>query len=136
MVQARRDSGSVWFSFSCVPADYIRTIHETTPNPTNKAASCGFVDRFSSQADLSKLGNKDTTAIHLADTLRLPNTPLWRWWFLRGAIDRTLFQHAHCFRHGALELRIAASNHFFGPVLDIDVRRHAFVLNRPSIVTR
>src|SRR5260370_7205245 len=65
-----------------------------------------------------------------------PHPPRWGRRFFRGAIDRMLFQHAHCFRHGALELRIAAGNHFFGPVLDIDVRRHAFVLNRPSILAR
>src|SRR6266446_9808071 len=40
---------------SCVLADYIRTIHEITPNRTNKAASCCFVDRFARQADLSEL---------------------------------------------------------------------------------
>jgi hypothetical protein len=45
--------------FGVFPADYIRTIHETTPNRTNKAALCGFVDRFARQADLSELGDQD-----------------------------------------------------------------------------
>src|SRR5262249_37750049 len=32
--------------------------------------------------------------------------------------------------------RIVTGNHILGPVLDIDVRRDAFVLNRPAIIAR
>src|SRR5712692_4922012 len=65
-----------------------------------------------------------------------PHSPLWRRRFFRGAINGMLFQHAHRFRHRALKLRIASGNHIFGPVLDVDVRRDAFVLYGPSIVAR
>ncbi len=37
---------SVLICFVCF-ADHAKTIHEITRNRTNKAASCGFVDRFS-----------------------------------------------------------------------------------------
>jgi len=48
---------------SCVAADHTRTIHETTPNRTNKGASCGFVDRLPQQADLSKPEGHDTAEV-------------------------------------------------------------------------
>src|SRR6185503_13952171 len=41
----------------------------------------------------------------------------------------------HRFLNGAFELWIFTGDHVFGPVLDIDVRRNAFVLDRPSSVT-
>ncbi len=40
------------FRFVC-SADYTRTIHETTPRRTTKAASCDFVDRFQLQGALT-----------------------------------------------------------------------------------
>src|SRR5437868_2069801 len=55
--------------------------------------------------------------------------------FLRSTINRTLFQHAHRFLYGALELWISTSDHILRPVLDVDVRRNPFVLHRPLSVT-
>ncbi len=47
-----------------------------------------------------------------------------------------LLEHSHGFLHSALKLWIAAGNHIFGPILDVDVGRDAFVLYGPSIVAR
>jgi len=57
------------FRFVC-SADYIRTIHETTPNRTNKAASCGFVDRSPSQANLS---NQETETLPYLSSVTVPS---------------------------------------------------------------
>src|SRR5215813_1777459 len=65
-----------------------------------------------------------------------PNSP--RWWrrFFTRAIDWTLFQHPHCLLYCAFELRIVAGDYILRPILDVNVRRHAFVLNCPTIVAR
>src|SRR5215472_9320654 len=44
--------------------------------------------------------------------------------------------HAHGFLHRALELWVMSSPHFFRPVLNVDVGRHAFVFNRPAVIAR
>src|SRR5712664_127196 len=69
-------------------------------------------------------------------TLSWPLAPGRRWRFPSCAIDWMLFQHAHRFLHCAFELWISSGNHFFGPVLDVDVRRDPFVLNCPSPIAR
>jgi hypothetical protein len=61
-------------------------------------------------------------------------TPGWRWWFLCSSIYRPFFQLSHCFGHRAFKLRIAARDHVFGPVLDIDVGTDAFILHGPFII--
>src|ERR1044071_6671184 len=72
-----------------------------------------------------------------ADYLRCrPLAPRWWCWFLRETFDRALLQHSHRFLNRAFELRIFAGDDFLGPVLDVDVRRDSFVLNRPFSITR
>src|SRR5579884_4220228 len=61
----------------------------------------------------------------------LANAPGRRRRFMRQASYRVLFEHAHRLLHGTLELRIMACDHVLGPVLDIDVRRRALILDRP-----
>src|SRR5690242_20217589 len=46
------------------------------------------------------------------------------------------FQQAHRFLNGAFELWIFAGYNFLGPVLDVNVGCDAFVLDRPSSLTR
>src|SRR2546427_1969942 len=60
------------------------------------------------------------------------HAPGRRRWLFRGAIDRVLFQQAHAFLHRALKLRIAPGDYIFGPILNIDVGRDAFVFYRPA----
>src|ERR1051326_6836230 len=43
-------------------------------------------------------------------------------------------QQTHRFCNRALKLRIVSGDHIFGPILDIDVRRNAFVLDGPFAV--
>jgi hypothetical protein len=49
--------------------------------------------------------------------------------------DWPLLQHPHRFLNCAFELRIFAGDHFFRPVLDIDIRANAFI-SRPPICHR
>src|SRR2546425_12611264 len=53
----------------------------------------------------------------------------WRW--SRRSLRRILFEQLHCFLHRALKLRIVSLDHFGGSVLDFDIRRHTFILDRP-----
>src|SRR6185295_11366600 len=62
------------------------------------------------------------------------NAPSRRRRLLSGAIDGALFEHTHGFRNGALELGIMTGNDFFGPVLNVNVRGDAFVLDRPTSI--
>src|SRR5215213_3913755 len=78
--------------------------------------------------DLSGLTCKSCLILH---NLSGAFPPDWRWWLLRRAIGRTLFQQAHRLLYRAVELRVSARDNVLGPVLDIDVRRDAFVLHRP-----
>jgi hypothetical protein len=54
----------------------------------------------------------------------------WIWFFCHAG-HWFFFKHAQGFLNGAFQLRIVAGDYFFGPVLDIDVGRDAFVLDRP-----
>ena len=63
-------------------------------------------------------------------------TPRQRRRFFDGPINGTFLEHAHRFRHSPVELRIATSDDIFGPVLNIDVGRHTFVLYRPAVIPR
>src|SRR5437016_12713933 len=65
---------------------------------------------------------------------RFPHTPRWWWRFFRHAIHRMKLQQTHCLFNGALELRIVSRDDIFGPILDIDIRRNAFVLDRPFAI--
>lgn len=56
--------------------------------------------------------------------------------FLRSPINGMFLQHAHGFGYRTLELRIATGYYVFGPVLDIDVGRDAFILDCPVSVAR
>src|SRR5947209_6521020 len=47
-----------------------------------------------------------------------------------------LFQQAHRFCDGSLELWIVSGDYVFGPILDVDVGSDAFILNGPPIVAR
>src|SRR6267142_2503686 len=58
------------------------------------------------------------------------------WWLLRCSINGTLSQLSHRFCHCSFKLWIAALYYILRPVLDIDVGRDAFVLNRPVTVAR
>jgi hypothetical protein len=47
-----------------------------------------------------------------------------------------VFELTQRFLHGPLELWIMPGNHLFGPILDLYVWRHAFILNCPFAVAR
>src|SRR5205814_6995379 len=47
---------------------------------------------------------------------------------------RMKLQQTHCLFNGTLELRIVSRDDIFGPILDIDIRRNAFVLDRPFAI--
>src|SRR5262245_8009791 len=69
-------------------------------------------------------------------TAPLPLPPRRRW-RLRGlSVDGVCFQEAHGFFDRAFELRVVAGDHVLREVLDIDVRRDAFVLDRPLPLAR
>src|SRR5438093_12073372 len=76
------------------------------------------------------------------ESRKLSILPLWPyapgWWrrLFTGAIDRVFFQHAHAFLDRSFELRIVPGDYVFGPILNIDVRRNAFVFNCPTIDAR
>src|ERR1700686_243017 len=64
------------------------------------------------------------------------HSPRGRRWFFRGPVNRAFLQPAHRFLHRALELWIATSDDVFGPVLNIDVGRDAFILYSPMTIAR
>ena len=64
------------------------------------------------------------------------HTPRGRRRFLRSPVNGMFLQHAHRFCNRTLELRVATGYYIFGPVLDIDVRRDALILDGPVSVAR
>src|SRR5882762_305519 len=66
----------------------------------------------------------------------LSNAPSRRCGFPGGAIYRPFLQHTHGFRDSSFELWITSGDDVFGPVLDLDIGPHTFVLNRPATVAR
>ena len=47
-----------------------------------------------------------------------------------------LLQHPHRLLHRAFELWILSGNHVFGPILNINVGRNTFILDRPPALAR
>src|SRR5262249_60834326 len=89
----------------------------------SRHAACGVIRTLSHEESRAK------TKLAL-----FSHTPGWWWRLFAGAIYRTFFQHPHGFLNRALQLRVAARDHIFWPVLNVNVRSDAFVLHRPLIV--
>src|SRR6266567_3948165 len=119
---------TAWAVSVAMRAFYARALRECQSHETS-------FEFLKSSFQLSSHLNR-TKSARLQTSFSRPHAPRWRWRFFGRAIDGMLLEHAHAFCDRAFELRIATGDDVLGPVLDVDVGRHAFIFHRPLSIAR